>query len=141
MKAFAFIMFFLQALLVCAQAASKEAANPKLEKLSIATGDVVNTAEPHSKAEKASRSFGDVIEVDPKKLTAAIPPGSLDNGHGDNRKHARDLTKRQCPMSSPWLCDGVTCFNRSTHMCCRGGYLCGGSSVCVLNALRQIACR
>ncbi|EAS37147.1 uncharacterized protein CIMG_02501 [Coccidioides immitis RS] len=139
MKFFGFTLLFLQAFLVCAQATTQ----PKLENFTLASGSVTNTLDPNEKYEKESRDINEVIELDPTNITMAIPPEDLPSGNPTERQHARDLSKRprKCPVHLPWLCDGVVCFNRFTHMCCKGGFLCQDPRFCVMNAIAQMACR
>lgn len=147
MKVAPVTMLLLQALLVFAHASfnTTTVAVPllKLGKLASAAGNVINTLNPHEKSENRLRDFeNNAFELDPSTVTPAIAPVELDSENlTSNRSHARHLSKRQCSMTKPWLCDGITCFNKFTHMCCRGGYTCGGCSFCAMNAAGQIFCR
>lgn len=144
MQLSAIFLLGLHAFVVYVQATSNNLTTIKLEKFTMAEGTITDATETHPKVRRGPiPAEGDVLELDPNDVTAAIPPGTSNDGtmpqlHGHVR--GRTIVKR-CPFEQPWICDGVTCMNKFTHSCCAGGHLCEDPTVCIKDQVGEMSCR
>lgn len=131
--------------LVHVHGAAKTTQEPELEKYTIAPGEAIKAADSHATIDKARRSANEEVMLDPKEVTATIFPGDLneDNNASSHKLRTRGRLgrRRRCADSAPWICEGVTCFNKFSYMCCQGGHICEYPSVCLKNAVGQMVCK
>ncbi|KAL1955624.1 hypothetical protein VTO42DRAFT_8357 [Malbranchea cinnamomea] len=74
------------------------------------------------------------VEKNSDELTPAILPAK--------GLQARDrLGRTRCPPEKPWLCDGVSCFNKYEDNCCKGGRLCHDPRLCVRDEYGRMGCK
>jgi hypothetical protein len=135
-------MKFLTAMLVLTlQAAGSAWAVLHLEQYTHAPGHVSHPLDPRTILDMPPhypRAADEAIELDPATVSAAIAPE--DNPDGQLRARDR-LGRRDCPNTAPWLCEGVTCINRLSHMCCKGGWTCKYPQLCIRNRIGLMTCK
>ncbi|EFR03372.1 hypothetical protein MGYG_06371 [Nannizzia gypsea CBS 118893] len=149
MKLTGAIFFGLTALVAYVQASpAPPSETPTTGEFTRAPGTVVDTSKIHGKMsvktfKRNPPADNEVVTLDLSTISEPIQPG--DPNHAILPSHVPAIRGRShaginCPSYAPWICDGVSCINIFTHMCCKGGVICKDPDVCVRDALGNPAC-